>query len=496
MGTAEKELGKKSSIAFVAQIVGQILNMLFVVMAGRLFGKSVYGDVVFVITILNFVVVLTKFGFENSLVAFIARTDIREGQKRWIVKFSIRISFLLCFAAMAVFFGLRGHIEAITGRSQVDETLFLSIVPLLFFQTMVALMSAVMRGYKDIRRHYTGSLVLGNFVRTIGIPVFYFIFGLHDAYCLVVIYYVSYVLNLLYCIHYLQQKGLWIGEKEYFSSRELLGYSFPLLMAGMVQILNREIDQYMLGYFLDSGHVAIYSVASNVATFSHFTLAAVNSIFAPMISELYHMGRLDKLQSLYSTTTKWIVVVNVMIFGMILVFADDIMRLAGDEFAVGGTVLIIVMLGQLINSGVGSVAFLNSMTGHPKCELFANCLAVSANIVLNFLLIRDYGMIGVGVASAVSIAVCNIVNFIFVYRNLHMHPYSKRFVGIVLGLACSVPVIFILRNMLHIHFFIRLIICGVVYVAVYGVVIYLFVADPIEKRAFFEFVHGKLKMRQ
>lgn len=491
METAERELGKKSSIAFGAQILGQILNMLFVAMAGRLFGKNVYGDVVYVITILNFVVVLTKFGFENSLMAFIARTDIREGQKRWIIKFSIRISFLLCTIAMAVFLGSRSQIVVITGHSQINTMLFMSLVPLLFFQTMVALMSAVIRGHKDIIRHYTASLVLGNFVRTVGIPIFYFAFGLHDAYCLVAIYYVSYVLNLLYCIRYLWQKGLMTDEKEYFPRRELIAYSFPMLLAGMVNVLNREIDQYMVGYFLDSGQVAIYSVAANVASFSSFTLTAVNSIFAPMISELFHKDRLDELQSLYSRTTKWIVAVNVMIFGMILVFADDIMRLAGDEFAVGGTVLIIVMFGQLVNSGVGSVGFLNSMTGHPKCELFANCLAVTVNIVLNFLLIKDYGMIGVGAASAVSVAVSNVVNFLFVYRNLHIHPYSGRFAGIVLGVACSVPVIFGLRSILDVHFFIRLIICGVIYVALYGVMIYLFVCDPVEKRTVSRFVHGK-----
>lgn len=491
MEKSEKELGKKSGFAFVAQIFGQLMNMLFVAMAGRLFGSKVYGDVVYVITILNFVVVLTKFGFENSLVSFIARSDVKEGQKRWIIKSSIQVSFLLCIISMFAFFILRNKISLITGHSPVDESLFLSIVPLLFFQTMVALMSAVIRGHKDIKRHYMGSLVLGNCLRTVGMPLFYFVFGLHDAYCLVAVYYVSYILNLLYCMNYLRKKGLLTGEKDYFPWDELLRYSFPLLMTGMVNVVNREIDQYMVGYFLDSGKVAIYSVAANVAYFSSFTLTAVNSIFAPMISELYHSGKMDELKSLYSRSTKWIVAVNIMIFGMILVFADDIMRLAGDEFAIGGTVLIVVMFGQLVNSGVGSVGFLNSMTGHPKCELAASCSAVVSNIILNLLLIRDYGMLGVGAASAASVAINNIINFIFVYRNLHIHPYSKRFLGILAGLACSVPVILFLRNLLDVHFIIRLFICGVVYVAVYSVFIYVFVCDAIEKRAVYKVLHGE-----
>ena len=70
-----------------------------------------------------------------------------------------------------------------------------------------------------------------------------------------------------------------------------MAYSFPLLMVGMVGVLNNKIDQYMVGYFLDSGSVAVYSVAVSVSLCSGFTSAAVNSIFAPLISELYHADR-------------------------------------------------------------------------------------------------------------------------------------------------------------------------------------------------------------
>ena len=481
MEKSEKELGKKSSIAFVSQIFGNFLYMLFVVMSGRLLGKNAYGDVVYVITILSFIVVITKFGFENSLVAFIARTDITEGQKRWIIRSSIRTSFLLCVTIIFAFFIFRSKLDILTGSSQVDETLFLSIVPFLFFQTMIPLMSAVIRGHKDIVGYCMSSLVFAYLIGTAGIPVFYFVFGLHDAYCLVAVYYASYILNLLYCVHYLWKKGLLTGEKEYFPWKRLLAYSFPLLMAGMVSVLNKEIDQYMVGYFLDSGSVGIYSMAADAALFSSFALMAVNSIFAPMISELYHAGKLNELRSLYSSSTKWVVVVNVMIFGMILVFADDVMHLVGEEFVVGSPVLIIIMLGQLVNSGVGSADFLNSMTGYPKYDMFANVSAVTVNIIMNLLLIRDYGMLGVGAATAASAAIYNIVNFIFMYRHLHMHPYNKRFLGIALAFVCSVPVIFILKKLLDIHFLIRLFISGVIYVVIYGVFIYIFVCDSPEK---------------
>ena len=188
MKSSEKEFGKKTSVAFVAQIVGQIVNMLFVVIVGRLLGADIYGEVLFVFTILNFCMALTKFGLVNSLVAFIARGNITIEQKRWIVQRALFISSGLSIFCIVVLFMGRSCVHFLSGDTVLTDGLFVAMLPFILCQTVIEVTSAVIRGSKDIKRHYIGSIVLGNFLRMVGVTIVFLVFNIRIVFCLVLTY--------------------------------------------------------------------------------------------------------------------------------------------------------------------------------------------------------------------------------------------------------------------------------------------------------------------
>lgn len=104
----------------------------------------------------------------------------------------------------------------------------------------------------------------------------------------------------------------------------------------------KNVDKYMIGYLIGAADVSIYKMTVQFGTVSSIALVSVNTIFAPLISNLYYDKKFDDLNRIYKLTTKWIIVMNLMIFYMILVFSRDIMHLAGGEFVIGGTALILV----------------------------------------------------------------------------------------------------------------------------------------------------------
>ena len=169
-----------------------------------------------------------------------------------------------------------------------------------------------------------------------------------------------------------------------------------------------------------------------------------------------------------------------MIFGMILVFSEDIMHLAGEEFIAGSVALILVCLGQIINSIVGSVGYLNTMTGHPQLNLIGSVIAMAVNVVLNLLLIGPLGINGAAIATAASLGVGNIINFIFMYKNLKIHPYDKSYISLFGVLALSTVTVYILSSFMDINYLLKLIICGVVYSALFVFLVFKFVMSEYE----------------
>ena len=133
---------------------------------------------------------------------------------------------------------------------------------------------------------------------------------------IVVSYYCSYVAMVIYGHFCLRKIHLFSGMKAKFPVTIILGLTVPMLLSNAIDVVNAQIDQYMIGYMMDdSKKLAIYSVALNIGKVSSFALVAVNSIFAPMISEYYYGGKLQELERLYSLLTKWVVVFNVLATG-------------------------------------------------------------------------------------------------------------------------------------------------------------------------------------
>ena len=66
----------------------------------------------------------------------------------------------------------------------------------------------------------------------------------------------------------------------------------------------------------------------------------------------------------------------------------------GAEYSAAYLPLVILSIGQLVNAGTGSVAYLLNMSGHEQDTMRVYFVAALVNAVLNFILVPKYGMFG------------------------------------------------------------------------------------------------------
>lgn len=211
---------------------------------------------------------------------------------------------------------------------------------------------------------------------------------------------------------------LHLETKKYIPSKELWKEGFPLLLAASMAIVINSTDIYMLSYFTTDVEVGIYDVAFKVSLLTTIVLIAVNSIASPKFSEYYAQKDKGQLNYLVYSASKLIFWLSSPILLLIVLFPSFWLSFFGDEFIVGATVLIILSLGQLVNSLSGSVGNLLKMTNYHK--LFQNIMivAVVLNIALNYFLIPIYRMEGAAIASAISVSFINITAVIYAKKKL------------------------------------------------------------------------------
>ena len=177
-----------------------------------------------------------------------------------------------------------------------------------------------------------------------------------------------------------------------YAPREWFAVALPLLFNDGAFVVLSQTDIIMTGTILGSFQVGIYSAAFKTASAVSFILAAVNAIAAPMFATLYARRDYEGLQTLTATVARWLFYPSLVFALLLILFADRILGLFGSEFVAARGEMIILILGQLVNVGAGSVGYLMEMTGHhQKCAYVFGCSAI-LNLVLNSILIPTLGI--------------------------------------------------------------------------------------------------------
>lgn len=188
--------------------------------------------------------------------------------------------------------------------------------------------------------------------------------------------------------------------------RSVLPLSF---LAGM-QTVNNQTDIVMLGIFASAADVGVYRVAVQGAHLVMFTLAAINMVLGPNVARLYTAGDHERLQRTVTWSARVILLTALPVAGAFILFGKPVLAMVfGEEYVRGHTALAILCLGQLINAGAGSVGLLLNMTGYERDTAVGVGIAAVCNVILNLALIPVFGMEGAAAATAISLAVWNVI---------------------------------------------------------------------------------------
>jgi O-antigen/teichoic acid export membrane protein len=223
--------------------------------------------------------------------------------------------------------------------------------------------------------------------------------------------------------------------------------SFTAAVFGMnvVDFLGTQADKIILGLYLNPRLLGIYVLASTLSAFVPIILQSVNQIFAPVIADLHTQGRLDVLQKLFQTLTKWVLGLTFPLGCVIIIFALPLMRIFGPDFEAGWPVLVIGAIGQLVNCGVGSVGYLLLMSGNQRPLLKVQFAMAGVSVLMNVALIPPLGIVGAALAAASVNVGQNLWNLYEVRNVLRIYPYNRSYYALLIPTVFAMGAVTLLR---------------------------------------------------
>jgi O-antigen/teichoic acid export membrane protein len=213
-----------------------------------------------------------------------------------------------------------------------------------------------------------------------------------------------------------------------FESRLWLQSVLPLAFIGGMQLINKNASIVILGFFVPADQIGIYRVAVQISMLASFGLQAMNMVVAPRFASLYARGEMGRLQHLVTASARAILAFNLLVTAGTALLGQWVLGLFfGVEFVAAYVPLMILLIGQFVNSASGSVGFLLNMTGHERETARVMTVSSVLNVLLNVLLAPPLGIAGAAVATAAAMVTSNVLLWWAVRKRLGINSLAFNF---------------------------------------------------------------------
>lgn len=418
------KLVQGAGLALIIQIVGAGVMYASQILLARWMGVDEYGIYDYVNAVITSLALLAGFGLPNTTLRFIA---IYQAQKHWaylqgIIRGSwlqtLIISLIISGCSTGIWLSLN-HAETLDEYA-IPLTVGLWATPIM---ALVNLQREVIRGFQQIALAYIPSLILHPVIMTGVAGIWQFWQELNSTIAVGFFLLSGGLILVLQWLWFQQNLEDSISQAQpAYEIARWWSVAIPLTLLDGSQIILSQTDTLMIGSILDAKQVGLYSAALKTSAWVPFILMAVNAITAPLIASLYVQNNFQGLQQLVSTIARWMFYPALVTAIGLMVFAEPVLQLFGSEFTAARGALIVLITGQLVNVGSGSVGYLMTMTEHQNQAARVMLIAALSNVILNWVGINFLGIIGAALATAFSMSLWNIWLYTLVVKQIGVFP--------------------------------------------------------------------------
>lgn len=244
---------------------------------------------------------------------------------------------------------------------------------------------------------------------------------------------VSHVVQVVYFFIILGKHGLFINplKAKFGLIPEIFKFSIPMAVYVMSRALLRDIDKYVIDFFMSSEELALYTNASKQLPFDMITSSFV-TVLIPIVTRYINSDRLTEARECFSAYLRlgylatWILAAGaVVVSPQLMIFLYD------EKYLPGLGVFIIYLFVDMIR--FANVTTILGGAGKSKILMIVSLVSLATNLVLNIISIQwlNMGMMGPAVVTL-------IVSLFTILLMLH---FSAK------ELKCRIPQLFDFKEM-------------------------------------------------
>ena len=410
------KLGKHSLIYGLGNVATKIVAILLLPLYTAYLTPSDYGILQICNVLHSIIVIILLMGSSSALFKVYYNESKTENRK---IILGTTIIFYLISAAFLILllYVFRDFLSNLLIGVEQSSYLFTLIILAAYFEGLITLGMSILRANEK-------SITYGIFsVCRLLIYIllnFYFVAIMHRKYIGVKeAVLISIILSFIIMAMIVINKIKWTFKREYL--KEILIIGIPLAIAGLASWILNMTDRYMLKFLLPTDialtQVGLYSLGSKIASFLQFALVAPFMLSWGAL--MYSYQNDPNAKNIYKSILNIFTVLGGMLFILVSLFSPEILGLLSQnkDYLVAYKVVPYLTFSKL-SFGIYMVFTVGvTLTKKTKYISYANLFAALLNIILNFIFIPKFGMIGAALASLIS----------FIFRTMILYFNAQKY---------------------------------------------------------------------
>lgn len=378
------------SLKFVSFILTPVISIYFTVSEyGVLDRFERFWQIIFAVSL---------FGMETALLRWYTLTENKEEKK------SLIFTILLYLAGLNIVLVLIGSIFS-ASLSQIifDNRGFANIIVLTFliacFEALMVVPLSLLRAENKPGKYLL--ITIAGTVIALVLQLYFLIYTNNKLEGIFISKFIAPCLTFLVLLPFLLKRMSLKFSLRHL--KELLAFTFPLMLTGVVSTLLNSVNRFILGFIGKPDDVGLFSLASNISGILTFVLIspfqlAFNAIFWQKLKDSNAARFFTK-----SVTYSFLLYVwGALVISLLIPYIIKIYIPTKPAYWESQKLVSILSM-SLVFYGMLTVSYMSYHHAKRNDLIFYfQCGALVLNIILNYLLIPFWGMFGAAISTLVS----------------------------------------------------------------------------------------------
>lgn len=419
-----KSLAKDTAIYGVSSIVGRFLNYLLVPLYTAVLpaASGGYGVVSNVYAYTALILVLLTFGMETGFFRFANKSD--ENPEKVYANTLIFVGGLsLLFVALCIIF--LHPISAFLGYPDHPDYVGMMVL-VVALDSFQCIPFAYLR-YKK-RPIKFAAIKLFNIIGNICLNLFFLLLcpwlDAHGHEWVSSFYNPNYLVGYIFVSNLIMsavQMFFFASELRGFSYRidwklmnKMITYSFPILIFGLVGILNQTIDKMIYPFLFDDRQeglvqLGIYSATSKVALVMAMFTQAFRYAYEPFV---FGKNKDADNHKVYAAAMKYFFIFSLLAFLAVMGYMDILKYMVARDYWEGLGVVAIVMGAEIFKGIYFNLSFWYKLTDETQWGAYFSLIGCAVILLLNVFLVPRYGYVASAWASVAGYGIITLLSYV------------------------------------------------------------------------------------